>query len=67
MFSEITLISTLLSPTGKTSQDGRFERNLDPGTFITHLISDVIVLTLEDLASKADKQGLAPGRLLSGY
>lgn len=56
-----------LSPTGKTSKDWRIQHNLDPSTFITHLISDVIVLTLEEHASKQDKQGLALGRLLSGY
>lgn len=67
MFREIAPISPLLSPSGKTSREGRIQRNLDPSTFITHLISDVIVLTLGEHASKQDKQGLAPGRLLSAY
>lgn len=36
-------------------------------TFNTHLINDVIVLTLNERASKQDKQDLALGRVLSEY
>lgn len=40
---------------------------LENCTFNTHLISDVIILTLKEHASKQDKQDLALGRVLSEY
>lgn len=52
----------------ETSGRWKIQHNLvvlENCTFITHLISDVIVLTLKEHASKQDKQDLALGRLLS--